>query len=144
MQENNNVEIRRITEIEPFLECIPFEMKIRKKKRDIVRVSNMILILKDVISSPLCGCWIAYGEKKIEGYAIATISNTPAYKHVSLYRIMALNKDVKEKLQQALIDFGKEHKIRPGLFRIETFTNQRALKKKGWKKISTIMEKRFY
>ena len=144
MQEDNHIRIERITEIAPFLECIPFETKIRKKKRDIVRVSNMMLILKDVMSSPICGCWIAYDGEKVVGYTIAFICNTPVQKHVSLYRIVAPDEDVKERLKETLIEFGKANKIRPGVFRVETFANEKALENMGWNKVSTIMEKRFY
>jgi len=136
--------IERITEIEPVLACMPFEQNIRNKGRDKNSISNMLLAVKENISNPTFGFWIAYEGKKIVGYLSAVASLVKPLRRVVVWRIYAPKVNVQNEFKSILIGFGKEHRIKPGVVRVEVFKNEKVFERKGWEKISTIMEKRLY
>jgi len=136
--------IERITEIEPILGCMPFEQSIRNKGRDKNSISNMLLAVKENISSPTFGFWIAYDGKKIIGYLSAVASLVKPLKRLIVWRIYAPKLQVQKEFNNILIQFGREHRIKPGIARVEVFKHDKVFKRKGWEKISTIMEKRLY
>ena len=135
--------IKRATTLEEILECVPFEQEIRNKKRDNNSISNMLLGIKEMISSPLFGFWIAYDDKKIVGYLSAVASVVKPLR-VFVWRIYAPAVETQDKFKNVLIEFGREHRIKPGIVRIEAFRNEKVFERKGWEKVSTILEKRLY
>jgi hypothetical protein len=138
------MKIERITEIDPILELIPIEQQIRNKEREVMRIGEMLLLVKESLDNPLFGFWIAYDNDKVVGYLGAIASMVKSLKRIIVWRIYAPGKEVQEKFKEILTEFGKSFKIKPGLVRMEVFKHDRVLERKGWKPISRIMEKRLY
>jgi len=136
--------IKRISDIDEVLQCIPHEQDIRNRGRDTTSISTMLLGIREMLDNPLFGFWIAYDEGEVVGYMSAIASTLKAMKRLILLRMYAPKKDVQKEFKNILIDFGKEFKIKPGIVRIEMFKNDGAMQRRGWKKVSTIMEKRYY
>jgi len=136
--------IKRVSDIDEVLQCIPYEQEIRNRGRDISSISTMLLGIREMLENPLFGFWIAYDKDEIIGYMSAIASTLKTMKRLILLRIYAPKKNVQTEFKKVLIDFGKEFKIKPGIVRIEMFKNDGAMQRKGWKKVSTIMEKRYY
>ena len=135
------MEIKRITEIEPVLECIPFEQEIRNKGRDKTRISKMILFVKDLLPSPLFGYWIAYDEGKVVGYTIAMISLIPSIERLVLWRMVAKNKDLKKQFEDILTNWAKEYKIKTVSIIAYSESTAKALERLGWKQVSINLER---
>lgn len=136
--------IKRVTEISEVLECVPYEQDIRAKGRDVSSISTMLLSISELILNPSFGYWIAYEEDEIVGYMSAIASRQKNLKRILLLRVYAKTKEIRKAFDKVLEDFGLEFKIKPGIVRIEMFKNEKAMKRKGWTAVSTIMEKRLY
>lgn len=135
--------IERITEIEPVLECIPFEQEIRNKGRDKTRISKMILFVKDLLPSPLFGYWIAYDEGRVVGYTIAMISLIPSMERLVLYRMYAKTKELQKEFSDILTKWSKEYKIKIACMTAENDSMAKAIQRiDGWKKVSINLERR--
>ena len=138
------MKIERITSIDQVLACVPFEQEIRNKGRDRNSISTMLLGIREMLPNPLFGFWIAYDKNKIVGYLNVMASPAKPLKRLIVLRIYAPDKKVQEKFNDIIVEFGKENKIKPGVMVTEVFKHDRALERMGWKKVSTIMEKRLY
>lgn len=135
--------IERITSIEPVLECIPFEQEIRNKGRDIIRISKMILFLKDALFNPLFGYWIAYEEDKIIGYTIAMLSLIPSMERLILWRMYAKRKDVQKEFRGVLGAWAKENNVKIVATTALTESTAKAYERiDGWKRTSINLERR--
>ena len=138
------MKIERVTSIDQVLQCIPFEQEIRNKGRDRNSISTMLLGIREMLPNPLFGFWIAYDDNKIVGYLNVMASPAKPLKRLIVLRIYAPTKKVQHKFEDLIVEFGKENKIKPGVMMTEVFKHDKVLIRKGWKKISTIMEKRLY
>lgn len=136
--------IERVTDLNEILKCVPYEQDIRSRGRDVSSISTMLLSISELILNPLFGYWIAYEDDKVVGYMSAIASRQKSLKRILLLRLYAPSKEIREKFDEVLKEFGKEFKIKPGIVRIEMFKHDRAMQRLGWKKVSTIMEKRYY
>ena len=135
--------IERITQIDPVLECIPFEQEIRNKGRDNTRISKMLLFLKDALFNPLFGFWIAYEEDKIIGYTIAMLSLIPSMERLILWRIYAKRKDVQKEFRDVLGEWAKDNNVKIAVTTAQTESAAKAYERiDGWNRVSINLERR--
>ena len=135
--------IERITNINPVLECIPFEQEIRNKGRDNTRISKMLLFLKDALFNPLFGFWIAYEEEKIIGYTIAMLSLIPSMERLILWRIYAKRKDVQKEFRDVLGEWAKDNNVKIAVTTAMTESAAKAYERiDGWNRVSINLERR--
>jgi len=135
--------IERITQIDPVLECIPFEQEIRNKGRDNTRISKMLLFLKDALFNPLFGFWIAYEEDKIIGYTIAMLSLIPSMERLILWRIYAKRKDVQKEFRDVLGEWAKDNNVKIAVTTAMTESAAKAYERiDGWNRVSINLERR--
>ena len=134
--------IERITDIDEVLKCIPFEQEIRNKGRDNIRISKMLLFVKEQLMNPMFGFWMAYDDdENVAGYAIAIISIVPSMERIHLLRIYAKDKELKKEFERILTDWAKEYKIK--IAQMTATKHIRAFERRyKWKVVSVNMERR--
>jgi len=134
--------IERITDIDEVIKCIPFEQEIRNKGRDNTRISKMLLFVRDQLTNPLFGFWIAYdNEDEVIGYSIAVLSLIPSMERIHLLRIYAKQKELKEQFEEILTNWAKEYKIK--VAQMTATKHIRAFERRyKWKVVSVNMERR--
>jgi len=108
------MEIKRITDIPDVLKCLPFEREIRKKGRDNIRESQMLMFIQSYIDSPYFSFLMAYDDNgEIIGYAAAYISIIAGIGNkLHLSRLHAKREDVFEALTDTLRTWAKENKCK--------------------------------
>lgn len=104
------MEIKRVTDIQEILKCLPFEREIRKKGRDHIRESQMLLFIQNYIDSQFFTFLIAYDdENNILGYAVAYVTIMAGIGNkLHLSRLHAKRKGVFEALTDVLRQWAKE------------------------------------
>ena len=133
--------IERITDIEEVMKCIPFEQEIRNKGRDNLRISKMLLFLREQLDNPMIKFLMAYDEDEIVGYAIAAISLVPSMERLHLMRIYAKRKDVREGFEKILTEWAKEYKVKTA--QMTMHKHIKAIERRyKWKAVSVNMERR--
>jgi len=108
------VEIKRITDIQEVLRCLPFEREIRKKGRDTSRESQLLLFVQSQLGNPYFGFFIAYDDdNEILGYTVAFISLVKGLgNRIHLSRLYAKKNDVFEALTNTLREWIKPYNVK--------------------------------
>jgi hypothetical protein len=107
------MKIQRVHDIEEAMKCVPFEQEIRNKGRDNIRISKMLLFIKEQFVNPLFGFWIAYDDKEeVLGYTIAMISLIPSMERLLVMRMYAKQNDVRDEFIKTLKNWAKEYKVK--------------------------------
>ena len=138
----------RITEtrdIADFLKCIPMEIEIRNKKRDLMPIRDTLSLIKQNFEhNPYFRFYMIYAdqEDKLLGYFGIIIRPEREIRTIHLYRIWYDGtKAVLDKIKESIRLISKETKCRR--LTIEVYNNEKALERLwGFKKHSTIMERR--
>ena len=131
--------VKRITDMEEIVKCIPFEVEIREKGRDSTKVQKMLLFVQSQLENPLFGFWMVYEENEIKGYAVTLINPIPGMEALLLWRLYAKTKEVRELLEDTL----REHADEFGIKKVQITTNKniKALQRKHhFKPVSVNME----
>jgi hypothetical protein len=136
------VETRDITEI---LKCIPMELEIRKKGRDVMPIRDMLSLLKLTFeNNPLFKFYMIFEDEgdALLGYMGLFVRPEREVRTIHLYRIWHNgSKDVLEKLKEIIRGISKETKCRR--LTIEVYKNENVLERiYGFKRHSVIMERR--
>ena len=137
----------RVTEtrdIAEFLQCIPMEMEIRKKGRDIMPLRDTMSLLKDQFeNNPWFKFFMIFDDtEKLAGYFGIFIRPERGVKTIHLYRIWYNGKkEVFDKIEEIIRQIAKETKCKR--LTIEIYNNEKALERLwGFKRYSVIMERR--
>jgi len=136
------VETRDITDI---LKCIPMELEIRKKGRDIMPIRDTLSLLKQNFeSNPCFRFYMIYADnsEKLIGYFGIIVRPEKEIRTIHLYRIWYDGtKEVIEKIKETIREIAKTTKCRR--LTVEVYDNEKALERLyGFKKHSTIMVRR--
>jgi len=136
------METRDISEV---LRCLPMEIEIRKKGRDVMPIKDTLSLLKmNFEHNPYFKFYMIFAdeEDKLLGYMAIIIRPQKEYKTIHLYRIWYDGtKEVFEKMKEIITYIGKETKCKR--LTIEVYKNEAALERLyGFKKSSVIMERR--
>ena len=137
------MEIRRITDIQEVLRCLPFEREVRKKGRDKSRESQLLLFIQSYIESPYFGFFIAYDEdNEILGYSVAFISIIAGIgNRMHLSRLYAKKKEVFDALTDSMREWIKPYNIKT--VQITAYKHIKAIQRRyKFKPVSVIMERR--
>jgi hypothetical protein len=136
------IETRDIADI---LKCIPMELEIRKKGRDIMPIRDMLSILKkNFDSNPFFKFYMILEDEgeKLLGYVGLIIRLEKENKTIHLYRIWHDGtKEVLDKLKEIIRYISKESRCKR--LTIEVYKNEKVLERiYGFKRHSVIMERR--
>jgi hypothetical protein len=136
------VETKDISEI---LKCIPMELEIRKKGRDVMPIRDMLSLLKVTFeNNPLFKFYMILEDEGegLLGYMGLFIRPEREVRTIHLYRIWYNgNKEVFEKLKEIIKGISRETKCRR--LTIEVYANEKVLERiYGFKRHSVIMERR--
>lgn len=136
------IETRDINEV---LKCLPMEVKIRNKGRDVTAIKDTLSLLKTAFEiNPYMRFFMAFPDDSDEliGYLVLIIHPEKELKIIHLYRIWYDGKkEVLNQFIEIIKYLAKEFKCKR--LTIEVFKNEKALERKwGFKKSSVIMERR--
>jgi hypothetical protein len=138
------VEIRRVTEIQEVLKCLPFEREIRNKGRDDQRESKMLLFVQSQLQNPLFGFFMAYDENEnVKGYIVTMISLMPGLERLHILRIYAKDGLMKE-FEEVLKEWAKQFRLKTALMTVSDSRMVKAMQRRyGYKVVSVNMERRY-
>jgi hypothetical protein len=136
------VETRDISEV---MKCIPMEIEIRKKGRDIMPIKDTLSLLKASFdNNPYFKFYMILADDcdNLLAYFALIIKPEKELKTIHLYRIWYNGaKEVLEQIKEIIRYIGKETKCKR--LTIEVYSNEKALERiYGFKKSSVIMERR--
>ena len=137
------MEIRRITDIQEVLRCLPYEREIRKKGRDTSRESQLLLFVQSQLENPYFAFFIAYDDdKNILGYTVAFVSIIKGLgNRVHLSRLYAPKKEVFDALTDALRDWVKPYNVKTA--QITAYKHIKAIQRRyKFTPVSVCMERR--
>jgi len=119
------------------------EREIRNKGRDDQRESNMLLFVQSQLENPLFGFFMAYDdEDRVIGYALAIISLFPGAERIHLMRIYAKQTNVRIELENILIQWAKQFKVK--IAQMTVTKHIKAFRRKyNFMPVSVNMERRF-
>ncbi len=136
------VETRDVSEV---LRCLPMELEIRKKGRDVMPIRDTLSLLKKNFEhNPYFRFFLIFADDNddVLGYMGLVIYPEKELKTIHLYRIWYNGtKEVLEQLKEIIRHIAKETKCKR--LTIEVYNNEAALERSyGFKKSSVIMERR--
>jgi len=136
------VETREISEV---LRCIPMEVEIRKKGRDVMPIRDTLSLLKlNFDLNPYFKFYMIFPDdgEELLGYIVLIIRPEKEMKTIHLYRIWYNGKkEVLEQMKEIIRYISKETKCKR--LTIEVFKNEKALERLwGFKRYSVVMERR--
>jgi hypothetical protein len=136
------IETRNISDI---LQCIPMELEIRKKGRDVMPIRDMLSLLKQNFEhNPCFKFYMIFADEgdTLLGYIGLIVRPEKEVRTIHLYRIWHDGtKEVLEKLKEIIKLIAKETKCKR--LTVEVYKDEKALERVyGFKKHSTIMERR--
>jgi len=135
--------IKRITDINEILKCLPFEREIRKKGRDNSRESDLLLFIESQLDNHAFGFWIAYDDdNEVIGYAVAMLNFVPGVERLHLLRIYAKTKELRQEFEKIGKEWCKPYKIKTMQMTGSNKKNIKAFQRMGWKVVSVNLERR--
>lgn len=136
----------RITEtrdINEVLKCLPMEIEIQKKGRDVMPIKDLLSVLNTAFTTnPNLRFFMAYDENEgVLGYMVLILYPDKEYRSIQIYRIWTNGKkEILESFIEIIKTLAKEFRCKKII--IVTRKNTKALKRKwGFKVSSTIMER---
>lgn len=138
------MEIKRTTDIQEVLKCLPFEREVRNKGRDNTRESKALLFIQSQLYNPLFGVWIAYDDNEnVAGYAIAVMNLMPGDETLHVIRIYAKQRDLLDAFWDIARQWAKEFKVKTFSLTAKKGKHVRAFQRRfGFVPVSVNMERR--